>query len=107
MHVSHIRRPLVAPYVPARHDLHEGDAVASAKVPLAHGTHGLPSSELAPAAHASHEMLPLSVDSRPGGQRMQASPSEPTPKPSGSLLRRVTYDPVVHVSHSAAPSELL
>ena len=107
MHVSHIRRPSVAPYVPATHGLHEGEAVASANVPAAHETHGSPSSELAPAAHASHEMLPLSADSRPGGQRMQASPSEPTPKPSGSLLRRVTYDPAVHVSHSAAPSEPL
>ena len=97
----------MAPYVPARHGLHEGEAVAAAKVPAAHGTHGSPSSELAPAAHALHEMLPLSVDSRPGGQRMQASPSEPTPKPSGSLLRRVTYDPAAHVTHSAAPSEPL
>ena len=97
----------MAPYVPATHGLHEAEAVVSAKVPAAHGTHGSPSSELAPAAHASHEMLPLSADSRPGGQRMQASPSEPTPKPSGSRLRRVTYDPVVQVSHSAAPSEPL
>ena len=97
----------MGPYVPAGHGLHESEAVASAKVPLAHGTHGLPSSELAPAAHASHEMLPSSIDLRPAGQRTQASPPEPTPKPSGSLLRRVTYDPATHVSHSAAPSELL
>ena len=97
----------MGPYVPSGHRLHESEAVASAKVPAAHGAHGSPSSELAPAAHASHEMLPLSADSRPGGQRMQASPSEPTPKPSGSLLRRVTYDPAVHVLHSAAPSEML
>ena len=97
----------MAPYVPATHGLHEGEAVASAKVPAAHGTHGSPSSELAPAVHASHEMLPLSFDSRPGGQRIQASPPEPTPKPSGSLLRRVTYDPAALVSHSAVPFELL
>ena len=97
----------MAPYVPATHGLHEGEAVASAKVPAAHGTHGSPSSELVPAAHASHEMLPLCFDSRPGGQRMQASPPEPTPNPFGSLLRRVAYDPAVHVSHSAAPSEPL
>ena len=71
-HVSQIRRPSVAPYLPAGHGLHEGDAVASAKVPAGHKTHGSPASELMPAGHASHEILLFFLDSRPGGQRAQA-----------------------------------
>ena len=66
--------------------------------------HGSPSPELSPAEHAWHITLPLVVDSRPAGQKIQASPPKLVPNPSASFASRVTYDPAEHVPHWATPS---
>lgn len=87
--------------------MHDNEAASSANVPLAQRMHGSPSSELSPAAHEAHEVLPLSVASRPAGQATQALPPELVPIPDVSFATAVAYEPTGHMSHSVAFSSVL